>query len=573
MTSIAVALRRARPARGAGAGAARRLGLAVVLALAVCATAGSREGAAASPAPGAGTAAGARAPAVAASAAPATPTTTVPARAPKSASKGKGMPRTVFIPSPSNPLVALRLYFEVGSSEDPPGKEGLAALTSDVLGEGGTTKRTYAEVLDALYPLAAHIQVIGDKDSLVFEGTVHRDNLVAFAELLADQVLSPRFAVEDFTRTRQNASDYLAKTLRGNNDEELGKQALATLMYPGHPYAHPTTGTVAGLAAITLDDVRAFYATHFTRDRLIVGVAGGYPAGFAEAFAARFAALPAKGAPRPPLPAPVLAADAEGRPRKGAEILLVEKDARADAISIGYPLSITRANPDFYPLTVARSYLGEHRTFNGVLMNRLRGDRGLNYGDYAYIENFIQDGWSTFPHPNLLRRQQHFEIWLRPVPPQNALFALRGALWYTRALIQHGIPEEGFQSTRRFLSNYANLWTQDVSRRLGYAIDAKVAGKDLIHELEARLPRMTKADVDRAIRKYLQLDAFSAVIVTDKAAEVRARLLDGKPSPITYDTAGTAAAILEEDKHIEAEPIPVSPGSVRIAPVERMFER
>ncbi len=493
-----------------------------------------------------------------------------PARAPKSTSKGKGMPRTVFIPSPNNPLVALRLYFEVGSSDDPPGKEGLAALTSDVLGEGGTQKRTYAEVLDALYPLAAHIQVIGDKDSLVFEGTVHRDNLAAFADLLAEQVLTPRFAPEDFARTRQNASDYLAKTLRGNNDEELGKQALSTLMYPGHPYAHPTSGTVAGLAAITVDDVRAFYASHFARDRLIVGVAGGYPAGFAEAFAARFAALPAAGAPRPKLPAPPVRNKGD---KKHAEILLVEKDARADAISIGYPISLTRSDPDFYPLTVARSYLGEHRTFNGVLMNRLRGDRGLNYGDYAYIESFIQDGWSTFPHPNVLRRQQHFEIWLRPVPPQNALFALRGAVYYTRQLIKNGIPEAGFESTRRFLGNYADLWTQDVSRRLGYAIDAKVSGKDLVHELKARLASMKKAEVDRVIRKYFQLDDFSAVIVTDKAAEVRARLLDGKPSPMTYDTAGTAAAILEEDKHIEVEPLPVTPDSVRIVRVEQLFER
>jgi zinc protease len=222
---------------------------------------------------------------------------------------------------------------------------------------------------------------------------------------------------------------------------------------------------------------------------------------------------------------------------------------------------------------VARSYLGEHRTFNGILMNRLRGDRGLNYGDYAYIENFIQDGWSTFPHPNILRRQQHFAIWLRPVPPQNALFALRGAIYYTRRLIEHGIPAEGFESTRRFLLSYADLWTQDVSRRLGYEIDARVSGKDLVKELKARLPGMKKSDVDRAIRKHLQLDAFAVAIVVDKAAEVRARLVDGRPTPITYDTAGTPAEILAEDKLIEKEPLPIKPEAVRIVPVEQMFER
>ena len=482
----------------------------------------------------------------------------------KPTGKVKGM-RTVFVPSPTSPLVALRVFFHLGSADDPAGKEGLAALTSDVMGQGGTKKRTYAEVLDALYPLAAHIQVIGDVESIVFEGTVHRDNLQAFADLLAEQILEPRFADEDFTRQRQNALDFVTKSLRGNDDEELGKHALRDMIYPGHPYAHPTPGTAAGLGAITVDDVKKFYATHFSRDRIIIGVGGGYPDGFAEAFAARFATLPATGGPLPKLP--------KAKATKGAEVLIVEKEARADAISIGYPIDVTRADPDFYPLTVARSYLGEHRTFNGVLMNRLRGDRGLNYGDYAYVENFIQDGWSTFPHANVPRRQQHFEIWLRPVPPPNALFALRGAVYYTRQLIEKGIPEEGFESTRRFLLNYADLWTQDVSRRLGYAIDAAVYGKDLVKELKERLPKMTKADVDRAVKKHLQMNHFSVAIVSDKASDLKARLISGQPTPITYDTAGTPAAILEEDKLIEKEPLPVTADSVRIVPAAQMFEK
>jgi zinc protease len=84
---------------------------------------------------------------------------------------------------------------------------------------------------------------------------------------------------------------------------------------------------------------------------------------------------------------------------------------------------------------------------------------------------------------------------------------------------------------------------------------------------------MKKADVDRVVRKYWQMDRFSVAIVADKAAELRARLLDGKPTPITYDTAGTPPAILEEDKLIEKEPIPVAADAIRIVPVDQMFER
>ena len=473
--------------------------------------------------------------------------------------------KAVLQPSETNPLVAIRLYFKVGAIDDPRGKEGLAALTAAMLGEGGSKGRSYAEVLDALYPLAARIGYYGDKESIVFTGTVHRDNLEIYAGLIAEQVLQPGFSPEDFTRNRQDALDAIGKTLRGNDDENLGKRALSTLLYQGHPYAHPTLGTIAGLQAITLDDVKKFYVEHFTRDRLIVGVAGGYPAAFAKAFVARFDALPAKGVAIPKLPpAPA---------RKGAEILLVEKEAAAVAISIGHPLRVTRADPDFYPLTVARSYLGEHRTFNGVLMQHMRGLRGLNYGDYAYVENFIQEGGSTFPLPNVGRRQQHFEIWIRPVQAQNAVFALRQAAYETDKLWREGIPEKGFEETRQFLLNYSNLWTQDASRRLGYAIDAEVYGKDLIKELHARLPKMKKADVDRAIKKHLSPKDWAAAIVTAKADALKKTLLADAPTPIVYDTKGTSAEVLEEDKVIEKFPLPVSAAKITIVPVEQMFEK
>jgi zinc protease len=473
--------------------------------------------------------------------------------------------RTVILPSPSSPLCAVRLFFQVGAVDDPKGKEGLAALTAQMIGRGGSKSRSYAELLDALYPLAGELRVYDDKESVIFEGTVHRDNLAKFADLLADQVLTPRFAEDDFHRNKEDALDYVTKTLRGNADEELGKQAMATVLYAGHPYGTPTQGTVAGLTAITLDDVQKFYATHYARNRLVIGVAGGIPDGFAQAFAKRFAALPAKAPPLPKLPpAPV---------HKENQLLIVQKDARANPISIGHAIDVTRKDADFYPLTVARSYLGEHRTFNGVLMNHLRGNRGLNYGDYAYIENFIQDGWSTFPLPNIPRRQQHFEIWLRPVPPQNSLFALRAALYETDKLIRDGIPEAGFAATKTFLTNYSNLWAQDVSRRLGYAMDAAVIGKDVIKELQARLPKMKKADVDRAVRKHLTLNGLSIAIVADKAQALADKLTSGAPTPITYDTAGTPPDILAEDKIIEKFPIPLSKDAVRVVPVEQMFER
>ncbi|MEZ4468388.1 MAG: pitrilysin family protein, partial [bacterium] len=352
-------------------------------------------------------------------------------------------PRFVVQTAPQNPLVAVRLVFEVGAIDDPAGKEGLAALTGALIGEAGSKARTYAELLDALYPMAAGINVQVDRELTTLSGTVHRDNLDAYVDLLLDQVLTPRFDPADFSRLRDRATDALTKTLRSEDDEALGKEALELALYGGHPYGHPVVGTAAGLAAVTLDDVRAFHARHFTQARLVVGLGGGVPADLEARLRKRLAALPAAGEPRAPLPAtPALA---------GQHLLLVDKPGRSTAISIGHPLPITRAHPDFIPLFLAASYLGEHRTFNGVLMQNMRGKRGLNYGDYAYVEAFVQDGWSTLPLPNILRRQQRFEIWVRPVPADKAGFALRQALYETSRLLRDGIPEAGFEETRDYL--------------------------------------------------------------------------------------------------------------------------
>jgi zinc protease len=473
-------------------------------------------------------------------------------------------PISVTLPSPDNPLVAIRLLFRVGSVDDPKGKEGLAALTAAMLGEAGTKRRTWAQVLDALYPMAAHIDTYGDKDAFVFSGLVHRDNLAAYADILAEQILTPRFAKEDFTRQKQDALDEISKHLRGNDDEDLGKQALASVVFAKHAYGHPTTGTIAGLKAITLKDVRQFYADMFTQDRLLVGVAGGYPEGFPESLRERFLALPAKAKKSKQVVAPA---------RRPGQVLIVEKEARANAVSMGYPLPVSCADDDFYPLYLASSYLGEHRTFTGVLMNELRQKRGLNYGDYAYVQNFIQDGPTTFPLTNIQRRVQQFEIWLRPVPPPTTLFAIRGALYELDKLVREGIPQAGFEATREFLSHYVDLWAQDISRRLGYAIDAQITGKDILAELKARLPGMSKADVDRVIRKYLDPKRVDIAIVSDNAKALRDQLLSGKPTPMTYDTKDTPQEVLDEDKIIERTPLPFTAKQVKILSAGVMFEK
>ena len=473
---------------------------------------------------------------------------------------------TVALPMPNSPLVTIRIGFRVGSIHEPESQKGLNALTALMMGRGGTASMSYEELTERLYPWSASISAQFDKEMTVLVGEVHRDHLDPFVTILRDLIVTPGFDEADFTRNREFLTNSVVSTLRGTDDEELGKETLNALLYAEHPYGVPVNGTEDGLAAIELDDVRAFHAAHYTKGNVIVGVAGGYPDGFVERVELEIVSqLPTRDATPIVLPT---ASTLDGR-----ELLLVDKDAIATAISIGFPIDVTRADDDFYALMVANSYFGEHRTFNGLLMNKMRGQRGLNYGDYSYIENFIQDGGSRLPATNIPRHQQFFSIWIRPVPHHNAHFALRQAIRELEVLVNEGLTETEFDASREFLLNYSKLYVQTTSRRLGYHMDSAVYGTAyFIDEIQRRLPSLTVTDVNDAIRRYLQSDNLAIAIVTSDATAFRDRLVANEPSPPTYN-AKVSSEIQAEDLLITSYDLAINPDRMRVVPVGQMFRR
>src|SRR5881396_525343 len=132
---------------------------------------------------------------------------------------------TVLLPGTS-PLVTFRILFMTGSSFDPPGKEGVAALTAAMLAEGGTRTRNYQQIVEAMYPMATSLEWQVDKEMTVFSGTTHLENLDSYYALLKDMLLEPGFRSEDFTRLQDDAINFLKVSLRQGNDEELGKEYL-----------------------------------------------------------------------------------------------------------------------------------------------------------------------------------------------------------------------------------------------------------------------------------------------------------------------------------------------------------
>ena len=482
-------------------------------------------------------------------------------------------PAAITLPEPDSPFVAFNIWIKSGSAADPKGKEGLASLTAELLSGGATKQDSLEAILEKLYPMAAGYDASADKEMTNVTGRVHRDNLEAYYGLFRNALLAPAFSEADFTRIKAQRMNVLERARRYSRDEELSKELLFWMAYEGTPYQHPAEGYVESVRSITLDDVRAFYRQHYVRDNVVVGMGGGYPAGFPDRVKKDLDALPAGSVK--PVAAPV--------PRKpsGIKVLLVDKETDASAISFGYPISLLRNEADFVPLLVANSYFGEHRNSVGRLYQAIRETRGMNYGNYSYIEAFPAGYATQQPRVNVARRSQLFEVWIRPISstaPGNlhdrTLFATRAALFELQKLVEKGMTPPEVAGSKEFLRNYVATWGTTISRRLAYAIDDAfygIAPPGYLPSLKAAVDAVTAERVNAAIEQHLQNDSLYLVIITADAAAMKQKLLSGTATPITY-AGERSAELLAEDKIIASLPIPVTEANITILPIDKVFQ-
>lgn len=494
---------------------------------------------------------------------PVTPTATATTTAPSAPAKAPV--HTLAQRDPAAKVVAFRIAFQSGSADDPTGKEGLTALSAAMIAQSGTRDLTFGELSKKLYPFASSISVNVDRDETVFSAEVAAESLDAFYPLLRDVLLTPRMDQESFNRLRARAQSTLGDDLKGGNDEALGKEALQAVLYAGHPYGHPSIGTERGLESLTLADALAHRNNVFCKDRVLLGLAGGFPEGFDKQVAGDLAALPACAAARAALPAP--------KKTTGLKVTIVDKpSAESMAFSAGFPTDVTRSSDDFPAVSFFTAFMGLHRQSAGVLYNRLREARGFNYGDYMYPEYFEQEGWGRFPQPNIARRQQLVSLWLRPVKPANGLFALRGALYYYRQKLDQGIPDAELTRFRGFLSRYIGLEQQTPSRRLGFAMDDSTYGLPTAHvpRLRAAWDALTSAKLKEIVARRFTGTDLTIVIVSKDGAALKKALVAGDKTPPTYD-APKPKEVTDEDRLIEALPLGLKDEDVTVWPIADVF--
>jgi len=436
------------------------------------------------------------------------------------------------------PVTWITVAVRAGSAHDPVGQEGLSALSARMLREGGAGDRTPEAVDELLYRLGTDIDVVVGKELVTFRIAVLTEDLPVVTSLLSDMFQAPGLDDDTLVRLREEARDALDKGIL-QDDEATGLEVLDNLLYAGHPYGHSVQGRGGVVDTLTTADVQRFLETRYLRSTVVLGVAGvavdadgGWRADVPSStdLASLHTALSSlpDAIYDPPTPKRVPAVE-------GRSLLVVDKPTQVTGVHFGHPTELHRGHPDWPAMLLAFTALGEHRQGHGRLYGELRGDRGLNYGDYAYIERYEQAGWSSRQETGTGRVQNPFYVWLRPTSQADAPFALRGATRVVEHFVEEGLDADEFELMRTYLSGRVSLWADDPGRRLGWAAEAVAMGwPDPIATLPDAVEALTLEEVNAAVKRHIHPESMRYVVVTGGADELVEQVSDNVTTPLAY---------------------------------------
>ena len=396
--------------------------------------------------------------------------------------------RLLVAPRPAVPIVVVRAYVRAGSAFDPGDAPGLANLTAELLTRG-TTVRTAPELDRAIEFVGGSLEAEAGRDGATVSLAVLKKDLDLGLDLLAEVLLRPAFPEEEL---RRKVADIEAAIQRSEESPEaVGGRALARLLYPGHPYAHPVPGTVESVGKLTREQVVAFHRARYRPDATAIAVVGDVTVDEARAgLSRRLSAWTAPAIPDATVPS------APASPPVRTETL--SRDLTQATVYLGRP-GIRQDHPDYFPLLVANYILGGGSASR--LYTRVREEAGLAYyvgsalspGRYgASYTVSLQTRVDAVPQAVSLVRDEMARMGRTPV--EDAQLAL--AKSYLIGSFPLRLDTSG---------KVADMLT---------GIEEYGLPLDYPDRFRAEVSKVTRADVERVAARYMNPAAFSSVIVT-----------------------------------------------------------
>ncbi len=255
-------------------------------------------------------------------------------------------------------------------TETPPGKDGVALLLGPMLGFG-------TEHLDRVAFVKA-VEAIGadERAGTDFSLETLSQNLDRGMELLADHELHPALLEPALDAIKPQIAQSVAA--RNKSPGYIVHRSMVSALYPpGDPSLRESTGE--SVAALTLDDVRAYYKNVFRPDLTTIVVIGDITPEKAQAEVEKyFGAWTAEG-PKPDTDLP------PEPDNHGASVAVPDASRVQDNVVLAYTLALKRSDPDYYALNLGNEVLGGG-FYSTRLSIDLRKNTGLVYSVGAGVD-------------------------------------------------------------------------------------------------------------------------------------------------------------------------------------------
>ena len=429
---------------------------------------------------------------------------------------GNGLPvRTVE--HDTVPVVTFIMQIEGGAGADPPGREGLAAITADMVDEG-TGALSAIDVSEALARIGAVYDVDVGSDATVFTLTTLSRFAERGAALLADMLIRPALRDSDFDRVRQLRLDRLRQLK--DLPTAVAERAFLRLVYNGHPYGHLAIGSDSALRATTLEDVAAFHVATCRPSRATLVVAGAFSHDELRRIAESTFAGWLEGPGRSGLGS--AAADIEPDSAAPRLAIVPRPAAPQSELRIGH-LSARRNTPDYQALLVMNAVLGGQ--FVSRVNLKLREEKGYTYGARTGFD------WRRGITPFVLQAS---------VQTAATADAIRDSLLELEAIGGSRPPSEGEMALARASLTRGYPRGFETVQQVGRAV-AQLALYGLpdsyFEEFVPGVNAVSAGDVSRAAKRYIDPARVTTLVVGDDEAiadSVRGLGL-GEPHQVAQD--------------------------------------
>lgn len=387
------------------------------------------------------------------------------------------------------PVVSVRVAFlGAGQVSDPPAKEGLAYLGSQILAAGGGDMDAVA-FARALDDHAITIETHLTEDNLYVTLKFLRGQREEAFRLLGQMLKAPRMDEATFAREQ---SSLIAKVERFNsNPSYISEVAWHAAAFPGHPYGRAMLGTRESLQNLTQADVQQYFRKALTRARLVVAAAGAVSASeLAPLLEGTFGVLAAEPDQQDSVPD-----IAEFTPVSPSAH--VERDLPQTLVTILAP-GLKRGDADFLVAYVLNHVLGGDG-LTSRLGVEIREKRGLAYHAGTELE--------PFRHAALLRGSFSTRA-------DMAQAAVQAASALMDEMAAGGVSPAELEDAKTYIIGAFPLQLDKAEKRSSYLMTMKThgLGKDYLEKRNGLIQAVTLGQVNAMARRLL--DPTRRMVVT-----------------------------------------------------------